>query len=68
MKNNRHLTPTDALAEALVLSLLAPDEERCARASTLADELVCAFNICPADVERAKARAFAHCAYDPSLN
>jgi hypothetical protein len=68
MRNSRYLTPTDALTEALVLSITAPDEERSARAATLADELVCAFNISPADVQRAKTRAFAHCAHDPSLN
>ena len=39
MKNSRYLTPTDALTEALVLSITAPDEARSARASNLADEL-----------------------------
>ena len=67
-KNTPNLTPVDALTEALVLSITARNEEFCAKAAMLADDLVMAFRISPAHVELAKTRALRRCNHDCSRN
>ncbi len=61
-------TPLEALTEVLVLALTAPDDERAARAGVLADDFVRSFNLSPAEVELAKARALKRWDIDPSRN
>lgn len=68
MKNNTYLPPTCALTEALILALTAPDDKRSLKAAALADSLVMAFNISPANVELAKARALRIWRCDCSAN